>query len=139
VHDVEHRKDRVRSKWLISDELWHEIEPLLPEVKACHPWRGGRPRVPDRKAMEAIFFVLRTGCQWKALDATSICSGSVAHARFQTWRKAGVFKAFWKKGLHKYDQLKGIDWKWQSLDTSFAKAPLAGSKKQEKTRRIAAN
>jgi putative transposase len=126
---VKDRKRRTRSKWLISDELWNEIEPLIPKAINRHRFGGGRPRVPDRKAMEGILFVLRTGSQWKALDATCICSGSVAHSRFQTWCRMGVFKDFWKKELQKYDAIKGIDWKWQSVDASFAKAPVAGSKK----------
>lgn len=33
--------------------------------------------------------VLRTGCQWRALDATAICSGSTANDRFQEWQQAG--------------------------------------------------
>lgn len=130
---------RARSKWLISEKLWQEIEPLLPRVVNHHRFGGGRPRVSDRRAMEGVFFVLKTGCQWKALDVTAICSASVAHDRFQQWRRAGVFHAFWKKELQKYDEAKGINWKWLSLDTSFAKAPLAGEKKQAKTRQIEAN
>jgi putative transposase len=124
------RKRSVRSKWLISDELWSEMQPLLPKLPERDYRTGGRPRVSDRAAMQAIFFVLRTGCQWKALDATGICSGSRAHARFQAWRKAGIFKAFWKKGLQRYDALKGLDWKWQSIDASMVKAPVAGTKKK---------
>jgi len=49
--------------------------------------------------MEAILFVLSTGCQWKALDATGLCPGSTAHDRFQEWAKAGVFRRLWKAGL----------------------------------------
>ncbi|MBI5002973.1 transposase, partial [Candidatus Woesearchaeota archaeon] len=45
----------------IPDELWNEIEPLLPAGKP-HPLGCHRPRVPDRNAMDAILFVLRTGC-----------------------------------------------------------------------------
>jgi transposase len=130
---------KTRSKWLISNRLWKEIEPLIPKVKNRHRFGGGRPRVSDKKAMEGIFFVLRTGCQWKALDVTGICSASAAHRRFQDWAKQGVFEEFWKKGLRKYDEAKGIDWRWLSLDTSLHKAPIAGSKKQVKTRRIEAN
>jgi transposase len=89
--------------------------------------------------MNGILFVLKTGCQWKALDATSICSGSVAHQRFQAWTKAGVFHDFWVKGLERYDEVKGIDWSWLSLDGTLNKAPVAGSKKQAKTRRIVAS
>jgi transposase len=95
--------------------------------------------VSDRSALEGILFVLKTGCQWDALDVTGICSASTAHRRFQEWRRAGVFKAFWKKGLQTYDEVKGIDWHWLSLDTSFVKAPVGGEKKRAKTRQIGGN
>jgi transposase len=54
--------------WRIPDTLWRELEPLLPAGKA-HPLGCHNPRVPDRAAMNAILFVLRTGCQWNALNA----------------------------------------------------------------------
>jgi putative transposase len=60
--------------------------------------------------MDAIFFVLRTGCQWNALRETAICSSSLAHRRFQEWVQAGVFEAFWREGLLAYDALRGIEW-----------------------------
>lgn len=123
---------KTKAKWLISDELWAEIEPLLPKKRRRSS--KGRPSMSDREVMNGIFFVLKTGCQWRALDVTGICDGSVANKRFQEWRKAGVFKAFWKKGLKKYDKAIGINWKWLSLDASMVKAPLAGEKKQAKTR-----
>ena len=72
-------------RWRIPDDLWEAIAPLLPEHKNTHRFGGGRPRTPDRVCMEAILFVLRTGCQWKALDATRFCPGSTAHDRFQEW------------------------------------------------------
>lgn len=131
---------KARDKWLISDELWVEIEPLLPSHNPNQARVGGRPlEISDRQAMNGIFFVLKTGCPWRALDVTCICPGDIAHRRFQQWRKAGVFKAFWKKELQRYDRLVGIDWEWQSLDTSFTKAPVAGSKKRAKTRQIVAD
>ena len=130
---------KAKVRWLISDELWKEIEPLLPNKKKPRPSNGGRPPASDRQAMEGIFFVLKTGCQWKALDVTCICSGAVAHRKFQEWRKAGVFKTFWKKGLQKYDRAIGINWNWLSLDASMVKAPVAGEKKQAKTRQIVEN
>lgn len=79
--------------------------------------------------MSGIFFVLKTGVQWKALDATSICSGSTAHKRFEEWVNAGVFHAFWKRGLEHYNTRVGLDWSWLSLDAALHKAPVAGSKK----------
>jgi transposase len=113
--------------WRIPDELWEKVEPLLPPEKP-HPLGCHNPRVPNRNAMNAILFVLRTGCQWNALDATGICSSSSAHRRFQEWRDAGVFLEFWKLGLLVYDKLKGIDWNWLSMDGAMTKAPLGGGK-----------
>jgi transposase len=78
--------------------------------------------------MNAIFFVLRTGCQWNALHDTGICSSSSAHRRFQEWAAAGVFLAFWEYGLRAYDALKGIDWEWLAMDGAMTKAPLGGKK-----------
>ena len=89
---------------------------------------GGRPRVPDRTCANGIFYVLRTGCQWKALDATGICSGSTAHLRFQEWVAAGVFLELWRVGLERYDELKGLDWSWLSMDGALTKSPLGGGK-----------
>jgi transposase len=103
------------------------MEPLLPP-RPTHPLGCHRSRVPDRRAMDAIFFVLRTGCQWNALNATGICSSSAAHRRFQEWTKAGVFEVFWRAGLLAYDDLAGIDWTWLALDGAMGKAPLGGEK-----------
>jgi putative transposase len=72
--------------------------------------------------------VLRTGCQGKALDKTGLCSGSTAHLRLQAWVEAGVFLQFWKAGLEQYDEVKGIDWAWLSMDGAMTKAPLGGKK-----------
>ena len=114
---------------MVSSGLWEELEPLIPAAPSHDPERGGRPRASDRDAMAGIFFVLKTGAQWKALDATGICTGSTAHLRFEEWVRSGVFHSFWKLALERYDQEVGIDWSWLSLDTSFHKAPLAGSQK----------
>ncbi len=78
--------------------------------------------------MNAILFVLRTGCQWNALSGTGICSSSSAHRRFIEWTEAGVFQEFWRRGLLAYDKLVGIDWSWLAMDGAMTKAPLGGEK-----------
>jgi transposase len=118
---------QVHREWRIPEALWERIEPLLPPRKP-HPLGCHRPRVDDRKAMEAIFFVLRTGCQWNALNDTEICSSSSAHRRFQEWAEAGVFLELWKRGLADYDAMQGIDWEWLAMDGAMTKAPLGGEK-----------
>ena len=121
-------KARVRDDgWRLPDALWAKMERLLP-ARPPHPLGCHNPRVPDRAAMDAIFFVLRTGCQWTALNATRICSSSSAHRRFSEWAEAGVFAAFWRDGLLAYDVLRGIDWSWLAMDGATTKAPLGGGK-----------
>ncbi len=119
------KRPPVRRDWLMPDELWAEIEPLLPPGKP-HPLGCHNPRVPDRAAMDAIFFRLRTGCQWNALSATGICSSSSAHRRIREWRAGGVFLKLWRRGLTEDDALQGIDWSWLAADGAMTKAPLGG-------------
>lgn len=125
--------------WRLSDEVWEKMAPLIPKPKDNHPLGGHRRRIPDRQVMQAILFVLRTGCQWKALDGTGMCSGSTAHRRFLEWVEAGVFERFWQEGLLCYDELKGLDWSWLAMDGAITKAPVAGSKKRVRIRRTEAS
>jgi putative transposase len=121
----EHKK--TRRDWRIPDALGERIVPLLPPRKP-HPLGCHGLRVDDRQAMDAIFFVLRTRCQWNALHATGICSSSSAHRRFQEWVDADVFVALWEQGLEEYAALQGIDWEWLAMDGAMTKAPLGGEK-----------
>ena len=94
--------------WRIPDVLWAKMEPLLPvHVPRPHPLGCHRRRVGNRAAMDAILFVLRTGCQWNALNGSGICSSSSAYRRLREWLEAGVFEHFWQAGLLEYDRLRG--------------------------------
>jgi transposase len=84
---------------------------------------GGRKPKDFRVVLSAIFYVLRTGIQWKALPA-EYGSSSAVHRYFQLWSEKGVFLQMWQRGLGRYDELKGIQWEWQSIDGSMVKAPL---------------
>ena len=113
----------------IPDPLWDRIEPLLPKIRRSP--RGGRPRLPYRRVLDGIFYVLRTGGHWKAVPP-EFGSGSSLHRYFQRWQKRGVFRKLWQAALHEYDEAIGIDWDWQSLDGSMTKAPLGGKKDGQK-------
>ena len=113
--------------WRVPDELWERIRPHLPAGKP-HPWGVCRKRADDRKLLNGILFVLRTGCQWDALTATGICAKSTAHDRYLEWKQAGVFEALWKDALQEYEALQGIHWKWLAMDGAMTKAPLGGEK-----------
>ena len=113
----------------IPDALWERIDLVIPIYKSS--CKGGRPRLPMRNVVEGILYVLATGCQWKAMPK-QFGSGSALHAYFQEWVERGVFEELWELALCEYDDLKGIDWKWQSMDGAMTKSPLGGEKNREK-------
>jgi transposase len=113
----------------IPDALWERVDLILPVYKRSR--KGGRPRLCLRKVVSGILYVLQTGCQWKAMPK-QFGSGSAIHAYFQEWVKLGVFEELWRLALEEYDDLKGIDWKWQSMDGAMSKSPLGGEKNREK-------
>ena len=117
--------------WEVSDAFWLRVEPLIPEFgrdenKTYKRRPGaGRKKKSPRLVFEAIVYVLRTGCQWKALPKEVFGSASSVHQYFLDWERAGFFKELWRAGLAEYDDMEGISWRWQSIDGSMMKAPMA--------------
>jgi len=110
----------------VPDELWQLIEHHFPKAPA--PGRRGRPPASARAVLNGIWYVLWTGCQWKAIHRSwfGVCS-SVIHERFQTWRKEGVFDQVLIEMVQFYAERLGIGWEWQSIDSGTRPAPLGGS------------
>jgi putative transposase len=70
----------------LTDHEWAILEPLIPPAK-----RGGRPRTANmREVLNAIIYVLKTGCQWDHLPHDLPPKGTVYHY-FNTWRKDGTW------------------------------------------------
>lgn len=86
----------------ITNKQWEIIESHLPP-----PARTGRPRADDRTTINAIIFVLITGCRWIDLPAR-YGSKSSAHRRFQDLQQKGVWKKILKCAItsaHKQGKL----------------------------------
>ena len=117
--------------WDVTDEFWQRVQTLIPQRQRLESQNyirktgGGRKPKDPRLVFEAIVYVLRTGCQWKALPAERFGSASAVHARFLEWEKAGMFENLWRLGLAEYDEMEGIAWRWQSIDGAMMKAPMA--------------
>ena len=86
----------------------------------------------DRQALNGIFYVLCTGCQWNALPR-SLGASSTVHDRFQEWQANGTLSRFWQAGLLEYARTQGADWHWQAMDGALVKAPLGGKKDRPKS------
>ena len=71
----------------LNDAEWDILKPQLPATK-----KGGRPRTSDlREVVNAIFYVLKTGCQWDMLPHDFPAKGTVYHY-YNTWRKSGLWQ-----------------------------------------------
>jgi putative transposase len=110
--------------------LWRKLKKHLPKRRNKSNKRGGRPRVSDRAVANAIWYVLWTGCQWKAVHRDWFgVSSSVVHERFQRWRQMGIFEKLMKwMAEHYARESGGISWKWQAMDSKNSPAPLGGQK-----------
>ena len=109
--------------------LWRKLKKCLPKEKTKSR-RGGRPRASDRVVINAIWYVLWTGCQWKALHRHWFgVSSSVVHERFQRRRRMGIFEKLMKRMAEYYArECGGIGWGWQAMDSKHSAAPLGGQK-----------
>jgi transposase len=116
--------------WELADELWEQVKGFIPQrrrdgKKTYRRKAGaGRKPLPPRQVPEGIFYVLRTGIQWKALPKEYGAASSIRQY-FSDWAEAGFFLRMWQEGLIAYDVMKGLGWEWQSADGCMAKAPLA--------------
>src|SRR3954447_21340047 len=78
--------------WIVSDELWERVGPLLPQVQRRFRYPGRR-RLPDRLALQGILFVLQTGIAWRHLPLEfGFGSGSTCYRRLDEWQRAGVWE-----------------------------------------------
>jgi len=69
----------------LSDKEWSIIEPLIPSAKP-----GERPRSADIRAiLDAVFYLVRTGCQWRLLPHDFLSWGTV-HYYYRKWRLDGT-------------------------------------------------
>jgi putative transposase len=83
----------------LTDQEWAILEPLIPPAKS-----GGRPRsVKMREVLNAIFYVLKTGCQWANLPGDFPPSGTVFDY-YNTWRKEKVWQRL-NEALHQQVRL----------------------------------
>ena len=71
----------------LSDREWQLLEPLLPPPKP-----GGRPiTYPRREIVNAIRYVLRTGCSWRMLPH-DLPPWRIVFHYFRTWRRDGSWQ-----------------------------------------------
>ncbi|MFD4231361.1 transposase [Streptomyces sp. NPDC058545] len=79
------------SQWLVPDELWELVAPLLPWF-AARPQGGGTAPCDERAVFTAVVYVLTSGCAWRRLPPTFGTSSATAHRQFTAWTEAGLWR-----------------------------------------------
>jgi putative transposase len=110
--------------WEVPDPLWQRIEPILREFWPKKP--TGRRVADRRRILNGILFRMRSGCQWDQLPRR-FGPKSTVHGWFQRWVEGGVFVKLWAVLVEECDELRGVQWKWQSADGALGKARFGGT------------
>ena len=114
--------------WVVPDELWERIEPLLPKVERRYRYPG-RKRLDDRTVLSGILFVLYTGIAWEFLpQELGFGSGMTAWRRLRDWQQAGVRQRLHEALLAELNAAGALDWSRAVIDSSHVRALKGGPK-----------
>jgi transposase len=123
--------------WIIDEELWGLVEPLLPrrQRRSRYP---GRLRLPDREALQGILFVLHSGIAWRHLPPElGFGSGVTCWRRMEEWQRAGVWERLHGLLLDRLRAAGEIDWSRAVADSSQVQAKK-GAPRRARARSTAA-
>jgi transposase len=110
----------------ITDTQWNLIQKFIPEDAVREDGRG-RPWSDQRKVLNGILWVLRTGAPWKDLPEHYGAYQTV-HRRFQQWTKRGVMETVLQGLARDLHERGGLDLSECFMDGSFAAAKKGASK-----------
>jgi transposase len=100
----------------LTNEQWRHLKPLLPPRK-----KRGRPRADDRKTLNGVLYVLRTGCRWEDVPA-EYGSSATCWRRLRAWEQDGTWERVWRSLLTLLDEQDKLGWARAFLDGSFVPA-----------------
>ena len=109
-------------KICMRDDQWQKVGPLLSRQGVM-----GRPRADDRKTLDAILYVLITGCRWNDLPR-EYGSFMTAWRRLKRWMQDGALLRVWRHLLADLDAEGKIDWSRCALDGSYVRAKKGATK-----------
>lgn len=101
----------------LANEPWAVIEPLIPKKAR----RRGRPRTDDRRTLNGILYVLKTGCAWEDLPR-EYGSASTCWRRLNEWSLEGTWARIWRTFLSQLGADGKLEWAQAFLDGSFVPA-----------------
>ena len=101
----------------LTDDQWNTLKRHLPKQKG----KRGRPREDDRRIINGILWIMRTGAPWRDLPERYGPWSTVA-SRFYRWEKAGIWKRIFQALRKTGDKLGRIDWEIHHVDGTIVRA-----------------
>lgn len=115
----------INKNFLIPKKLWNQIEKIITELSLNA--KTGRPSLAPKRALNGIYYLLKTGIHWKAIPK---CFGSASaiHRFFTKLVSVDFFQKIWFKELYIYDKKHGLKLSKQAMDCAHRKSPLGYEK-----------
>jgi len=115
----------MKERYKLTDAQWNKIADIFPKRK-----KMGRPPVDDRKMVNAILWILKTGSPWRDLKE-SYGSWQTVYDRFYKWNRTGLWNRIPRQLQSDFQSKLKVDWRMFSVDGSNVRAhkSAAGAKK----------
>lgn len=119
---VECRMNPSRYETDLTDAQFALLQPFLPKPKPM-----GRPPADLREVLNAILYLVRTGCQWRLLP-TNFPPWSTVHTWYRRWRRDGTWERLHEALRRRVRTQAGRDPSPRSsaIDSQSVKTPAAG-------------
>lgn len=117
-------KSCINKDFLLSEVLMKTALEIISKLKIKA--MTGRPSIEFGRALNGIYYLLKTGILWKALPRC-FGSSSAVHRMFQKLIRANFFKKLWTQELDDYNKKNGLELQVQIGDAAHIKSPLGGN------------
>jgi transposase len=117
-----------RSGPLLTEAQWKKIAPLLP--KPPKQRQGSRPWIENRRVLEGILRILRSGARWQDFPE-EYPHPSTCWRQLRDWDEQGVWLNIWRAFLSELNERQQLKWSESFLNGSFAPAKK-GAQESEK-------
>jgi len=105
-------KKRGVARYELSTEQWQKIEEILPGKKTD----PGRTAVDNRKFIDAVLWILRSGARWSDMPQERYGKYKSIHKRFTRWAQKGIWEKIFKV------LIKDRDNEYLMIDSTLVKA-----------------
>lgn len=115
----------IDKNFLLPDDLMKTALEIISELRIKAT--TGRPSIEIHRALNGIYYLLKTGILWKALPKC-FGSSSAVHRMFQKLIGARFFKILWTQELYDYNEKHGLKLETQIGDAAHIKSPIGGDR-----------